>query len=89
MYIWFYTCWLILFVEILKLSGKSLAIFYVKNSTDFSLSFWNFKEIIYNISMEKNKTKQKQKPTDISKFKRQYFDFYDDIKDYTNGREDW
>ena len=39
--------------------------------------------------MGKNKTKQKQKQPDISKFKRQYFDFYDDIKDYTNGREDW
>lgn len=39
--------------------------------------------------MQKQKYKTKQKSTDISKFKRNYFDFYDDIKDYTNGREDW
>ena len=25
----------------------------------------------------------------IEKFKRQYFDFYDDVKDYTKGKEDW
>jgi len=37
-------------------------------------------------TIKKKQTKQMQ---DISKFKRQYFDFYDDIKDYTNGREDW
>ena len=24
-----------------------------------------------------------------SKFKEQYFAFYDDIKDYTRGKEDW
>ena len=39
--------------------------------------------------MQKQKNKSKQSNSDTAKFKRQYFDFYDDIKDYTNGREDW
>ena len=39
--------------------------------------------------MQKQKNKSKQNNSDTAKFKRQYFDFYDDIKDYTNGREDW
>ena len=42
---------------------------------------------------KKNKT-SKAKPNkaeqqNIEKFKRQYFDFYDDVKDYTKGKEDW
>lgn len=44
---------------------------------------------VYNYVVEKVKNKQKVKNQDISKFKRDYFDFYDDIKDYTNGKEDW
>ena len=34
----------------------------------------------------KNKEKNKN---DINKFKEQYFSYYDDIKDYTRGKEDW
>ncbi len=49
-----------------------------------------------NKSLEKNKqkpTKNKTKSTknseNIAKFKQKYFDFYDDVKDYTKGKEDW
>ena len=37
---------------------------------------------------EKIKTKSKPRP-DIKSFKQKYFDYYDDIKDYTRGKEDW
>ena len=37
-----------------------------------------------------SKTKpNKNEKQNIEKFKRQYFDFYDDVKDYTKGKEDW
>lgn len=34
------------------------------------------------------KTEKKSKPAN-DKFKQRYFDFYDDVKHYTNGKEDW
>lgn len=41
----------------------------------------------------KNNTKQqktkKTKSQTTSLLKQKYFEFYDDIKDYTNGKEDW
>lgn len=36
-----------------------------------------------------NKEKKKSAASKIEKFKRQYFEYYDDIKDYTKGKEDW
>lgn len=36
-----------------------------------------------------SKTKKQNVNTQIQKFKEQYFSFYDDIKDYTRGKEDW
>lgn len=58
----------------------------------------NFKNMIYYLSMKKDNQKKEQKQKgktkpkpqqDIKNFKQKYFDFYDDIKDYTNGKEDW
>ena len=34
------------------------------------------------------RTKNKQLD-EIKKFKEKYFDYYDDIKHYTRGKEDW
>ena len=37
-----------------------------------------------------NKIKKVNKNQQSTKqFKQKYFDFYDDIKHYTNGKEDW
>ena len=44
------------------------------------------------IKKEKINVKQIKLNNEIAsakKFKQQYFDYYDDIKDYTKGREDW
>ena len=38
---------------------------------------------------KKNIIKKTQKSIEIEKFKQKYFDYYDDIKDYTRGKEDW
>lgn len=43
---------------------------------------------------EKAKTKIEDKKKQIAKnntknFKQKYFAFYDDVKHYTNGKEDW
>ena len=54
--------------------------------------------MIYYLSMKKDKQKKDKKQKEkakpkpqqsIKNFKQKYFDFYDDIKDYTNGKEDW
>ena len=47
------------------------------------------KETKNKAEKKEQKTKQKKVNQDIAKFKQKYFDFYDDIKDYTKGREDW
>lgn len=48
--------------------------------------------------MKKNKSKKENKNlkikkiknnNEIQKFKDKYFSFYNDIKDYTRGKEDW
>lgn len=46
--------------------------------------------------MKKSKKKQAKKPVNklqqnikSNAFKQKYFEFYDDIKDYTKGKEDW
>lgn len=44
--------------------------------------------------MQKNKKcakniKNSKQASQIENFKKKYFDFYDDVKDYTNGKEDW
>ena len=48
--------------------------------------------------MKKKKEKKLKTPktktkittnNNIKNFKQKYFDFYDDIKHYTNGKEDW
>lgn len=31
----------------------------------------------------------KNQAEDIKKFKQKYFDYYDDVKDFTKGKEDW
>lgn len=39
-----------------------------------------------------NKTKKKpvvKTQDNVKIFKQKYFEFYDDIKDYTRGKEDW
>ena len=33
--------------------------------------------------------KKQKNEIDIQKFKDKYYSFYDDIKDYTRGKEDW
>ena len=38
---------------------------------------------------EVNNKKNNKNKNEITKFKEQYFSFYDDIKDYTRGKEDW
>ena len=35
------------------------------------------------------KAKKNNQDANIKKFKEKYFDYYDDIKDYTKGKEDW
>ena len=42
-------------------------------------------------SQNKKEVKNKKPVIDLStkKFKERYFDYYDDIKDYTKGKEDW
>ena len=42
-----------------------------------------------NVKNKQKNTKKSQKNIDIEKFKQKYFDYYDDIKDYTRGKEDW
>ena len=47
---------------------------------------------VKNTYSEKNKEKKLKdlkQNFEIKKFKQNYFDFYDDIKDYTRGKEDW
>ena len=40
--------------------------------------------------MDKNKKQQNEKQKqELAKLKQKYFDFYDDIKNHTNGYEDW
>ena len=59
--------------------------------------FWNKTEIWYNGNMkkiEKTKAKKEDEKKQIAKnntknFKQKYFAFYDDVKHYTNGKEDW
>ena len=41
------------------------------------------------IAKKENEQKQKKAKQEAEKFKQKYFDFYDDIKDYTRGKEDW
>ena len=36
-----------------------------------------------------NKQKIKKQQESIKNFKDKYFSYYDDIKDYTRGKEDW
>lgn len=33
--------------------------------------------------------KTKAKKNNLKKEKQKYFDYYDDVKHYTNGKEDW
>ena len=42
-----------------------------------------------NKKNEKNKIKTTKMSAETKKFKQKYFDFYDDIKHYSNGKEDW
>ena len=37
----------------------------------------------------KEKKEPKKNKINNKTFKQKYFDYYDDIKHYTNGREDW
>lgn len=46
------------------------------------------KKIKVDAKKEKEQ-KKKQSKQETEKFKQKYFDFYDDIKDYTRGKEDW
>lgn len=50
----------------------------------------NEKSESVNANALKNKTAVK-KPKKVSndEFRRKYFDYYDDVKDRTKGREDW
>lgn len=41
------------------------------------------------IKKDKKIQKKKQKELKIKKEKEKYFAFYDDVKHYTNGKEDW
>jgi hypothetical protein len=51
--------------------------------------------MLYNVVMNKEKkdskkdTKKKQQIEKQKKEKQKYFDFYDDVKHYSNGKEDW
>ncbi len=38
---------------------------------------------------EKERIKKKKELEQIKHFKDNYFAYYDDIKDYTRGKEDW
>ena len=38
---------------------------------------------------KKDKVKKEQQLRAIKQFKDKYFYYYDDIKDYTRGKEDW
>ena len=38
---------------------------------------------------DKDKNKDKKKKQNIEKFKQKYFEYYDDVKSESKGREDW
>lgn len=38
---------------------------------------------------KEEKTRKINQDVNTKKFKEKYFDYYDDIKDYTRGKEDW
>ena len=42
-----------------------------------------------NKKEQKLKDKEKKKKQSIEKFKQKYFDYYDDVKSPSKGREDW
>lgn len=84
---------------------KTTTLFYTKsysilswhaNSLYKRFDLWyigDMKKVKSSKNNKQNKKDIKAKSTknseNIAKFKQKYFDFYDDIKDYTNGKEDW
>ena len=65
-----------------------------KNSKKFSFTNERKMKIfkkkkLKNAKQNKVGANAKNQAEDIKKFKQKYFDYYDDVKDYTKGKEDW
>ncbi len=47
------------------------------------------KQKVKKAKQNKTSAKAKIQAEDTKRFKQKYFDYYDDVKDYTKGKEDW